>query len=48
MNIMKKKKGIAEMNEYIECKKCDGTGHDIFMEGDGIICPKCNGSGEEE
>ena len=36
------------MNEYIECKKCDGTGHDIFMEGDGIICPKCNGSGEEE
>ena len=36
------------MNEYTECKKCDGTGHDIFMEGNGIICPKCNGTGEEE
>ena len=29
-----------------ECEKCEGTGHDIFMEGDGIICPKCNGTGE--
>jgi len=28
------------MNEYTECKKCDGTGHDIFMEGNGIILPK--------
>ena len=45
---MKKKKGVAEMNEYIECKKCDGTGHDIFMEGNGIICPQCNGTGEQE
>ena len=36
------------MNEYTECKKCDGTGHDIFMEGDGIICPQCNGTGEQE
>ena len=30
------------------CDKCDGTGHDIFMEDDGIICPKCNGTGEEK
>ena len=34
--------------EWVECDKCDGTGHDIFMEGDGIICPQCNGSGESE
>ena len=31
-----------------ECEKCEGTGHDIFMEGDGIICLKCNGTGERK
>jgi len=34
--------------EWKECEKCEGTGHDIFMEGDGIHCPKCKGTGEEE
>ena len=35
------------MTEWIECKKFEGTGHDIYMEGDGILCSDCNGSGEE-
>ena len=35
-----------ECMAHPECDKCEGTGHDIFMENDGIICPKCNGTGE--
>ena len=37
-----------EKYEWLECEKCEGTGHDIFMEGNGIHCPKCEGSGEEK
>ena len=33
---------------WVECDDCDGTGHDILMECDGITCQKCNGTGEEE
>ena len=47
---MKNELLITELKyeEWIECEKCEGTGHDIFMEGDGIHCPKCKGTGEEE
>ena len=37
---------MSLIKDWVECEKCEGTGHDIFMEGDGIICPKCNGTGE--
>jgi len=38
----------SEERHYKECKKCEGTGHDIYMENDGIICKDCDGSGEEK
>ena len=46
---MKNELLITELKyeEWIECEKCEGTGHDIFMEGDGILCPKCKGIGEK-
>ena len=37
---------MNDKTEWIECKNCDGTGHDIYMEFDGIICDYCKGTGE--
>ena len=47
LNKKKERKIMKNKIEWIECEKCDGTGHDIFMEFDGIICNYCKGTGEE-
>ena len=43
---LKQKEKEMKYREWVECEECEGTGHDIFMKNDGIICPKCKGTGE--